>query len=209
MTQDNEQMTSASLSAKSNDSLSSVNSKAEENLAFIRSAMEGASAFTSISGKGLVFTGLVGLFAAWLELTSNQSPSLMIWLSALVVAVIGSVALTMRKAQLQGTTLWSASGRKLTYAFTPTMVVGGIVTYFMASADLTEMLPGFWLALYGAAVMTAGAHSIGMIKLVGAVFILLAVFAFAAPAYSLMALALGFGGVHLSAGYLVWKYYGG
>lgn len=188
---------------------SSIHEQAEENLRYIRNTMESASTFTSISGIGLVFTGLVGLCAAWLELTSNQSPSLTIWMAALVIAVAGSTALTMHKARQQDTTLWSASGRKLLYAFTPTMFVGGVVTYFMSTSGLPELLPGLWLSLYGAAVMTAGAHSIAMIKLVGAAFILLGIAAFSLPAYSVLVLALGFGGLHLSSGYLIWKYHGG
>ena len=189
--------------------VSSVQSQAEENLRFIRSTMESASAFTSISGKGLIFTGLVGLLAAWLELTSNQSPSLVIWLTALVIAVTGSTSLTLLKARQQGTTLLSASGRKLLYAFSPTMFVGGLLTWFLASAEQTGLLPGIWLSVYGAAVMTAGAHSISMIKLVGAAFIALGIFAFMLAHYSTLALALGFGGLHLAAGYLIWKYHGG
>lgn len=212
MKHDEETMTSAPLSASSNRP-ASVQNKAEENLKFIRDAMEGATSFTSISGVGLAFTGLVGLTAAWLELTLNQgsasSPNLPVWMTALVVAVSGSTLLTMFKAKQQGTTLWSASGRKLLYAFTPTLFVGGLITYFLATAGLTNLLPGMWLCLYGAAVMTAGAHSVAMIKMVGAGFILFGSAAFALPDYSVLMLALGFGGLHLSAGYLIWKYYGG
>ena len=208
-------MTLVSMTAKvdrkpsSPQSVRTVHDQAEENLRYIRNTMESASAFTSISGKGLVFTGLTGLLAAWLELTANQSPSLSIWLTALVIAVLGSTSLTLWKAHRQGTTLLSASGRKLLYAFSPTMLVGGIVTYFLAGAELTELLPGIWLSLYGAAVMTAGAHSIAMIKLVGACFIVLGIAAFALPSYSTLTLALGFGGLHLAAGYLIWRHHGG
>lgn len=212
MKQDDETMTSAPLSASGNKP-ASVQDKAEENLKFIRDAMEGATAFTSISGVGLAFTGLAGLTAAWLELTSNQgsasSPNLFIWMSALVIAASGSTAMTMYKARQQGTTLWSVSGRKLLYAFSPTLFVGGVITWFLASAGMNNLLPGIWLCLYGAAVMTAGAHSIAMIKLIGGGFIVFGSVAFALPDYSILMLALGFGGLHLSAGYLIWKYYGG
>lgn len=216
MKQDDDTMTSASLAARTSAEkkpISSMQSRAEENLKFIRETIEGAASFTSISGIGLIFTGLIGLIAAWLDLTTNQSPaaapSLTIWMTALIIAVSGSTACTLLKARKQGTTLLSASGRKLLYAFTPTMLVGGIITYFIAAAELASLLPGIWLSLYGAAVMTAGAHSVAMIKAVGACFILLGVTAFMAPAYSALILALGFGGLHLSAGYLIWKYYGG
>ena len=194
---------------KPDKQVSSVQSQAEENLKYIRDTMASASAFTSISGKGLMFTGVVGLLAAWLDLTANQSPSLPVWLTALAIAVTGSTSLTLLKARQQGTTLLSASGRKLLYAFTPTMFAGGVITFFVANANLGLLLPGLWLSLYGAAVMTAGAHSIAMIKFAGAAFIALGIFAFALPQFSILALALGFGALHLAAGYLIWRYYGG
>ncbi len=209
-------MTSASLAAEQPEDkkpLPSMQSRAEENLKFIRDTIEAAASFTSISGIGLIFTGLIGLTAAWLDLTTNQSPaaapSLTIWMVALLIATSGSITCTLYKARQQGTTLLSASGRKLLYAFTPTMLVGGIITYFVAVAELTSLLPGIWLSLYGAAVMTAGAHSVAMIKAVGACFIVLGIGAFLLPVYSALMLALGFGGLHLAAGYLIWKYYGG
>lgn len=188
----------------------SLRSTAEDNLRFIRSAMERATSFTGVSGLGYLLAGTSAVLASWLAAT-RQSPEawLLVWMIELVVGGVVAFGLTVQKSRLQSAPLWSGSGRKLLFAFVPTMLAGGLLTLSFALHDLVRWLPGVWLALYGAAVMTAGAHSVRAIPVMGAAFLLLSTLALLVPATGDVALALGFGGLHMAFGTYIWRNHGG
>ncbi|MEX2333094.1 MAG: hypothetical protein WD600_02490, partial [Pseudohongiella sp.] len=133
----------------------------------------------------------------------------MVWMAELVIA--GSIAFTLmlRKTADQGKSVFSASGRKLLLAFLPTMSVGGLLTLAFFLQDAVTLLPGIWLGLYGAAVMTAGAWSVRAIPVMGALFVALAACELFAPVSSDLLLALGFGGFHIVFGGWIWRQHGG
>jgi hypothetical protein len=174
--------------------------------------MEGASSFTSISGTGLAGAGIIGLATSLVQgaITGPATvPGILLWLTALILAFSFSTGMTVLKARREGTRLWSASGRKLLYAFSPTMCVGGIITGYCLFTPATIPLPAFWLCLYGAAIMTAGAYSVAPVRLMGAAFILLGIITLFTPAASTLMLGIGFGGFHLLSGFIIWKHHGG
>lgn len=188
----------------------SLRSTAEDNLRFIRRAMERATSFTGVSGLGYLLAGTSAVLASWLAAT-RQSPEawLLVWMIELVVGGALAFGLTVHKSLVQGAPLWSGSGRKLLFAFVPTMLAGGLLTLSFALHDLVSWLAGVWLVLYGAAVMTAGAHSVRAIPVMGATFLLLGSLALLLPATGDMALALGFGGLHMVFGVYIWRNHGG
>ena len=89
------------------------------------------------------------------------------------------------------------------------MAVGAVVTLAFYLQGNTLLLPGLWLILYGAGVMTAGAHSIRPVPLMGFLFIMLGSAQLLVPATANLTLALGFGGLHLAFGILIWRQHGG
>lgn len=187
-----------------------LHERAADDLRFIRQAMERATSFTGISGRGYVAVGLTALAAAWAAaLQSTPGAWLLVWLAELPVAAALAVGFTARKARSQGASLWSHTGRQLLFAFTPPMAVGGLLSAALYLDGRFDLLPGVWLALYGAGVMTGGAYSVRVIPLMGALFIALGGAAMLTPLSGDLALALGFGGLHLAFGALVWRRYGG
>lgn len=52
-----------------------LNKRAEENLRFIRAAMENAGVFTGISGVGYMLTGVTAIVAAWLASMGIGNPT--------------------------------------------------------------------------------------------------------------------------------------
>tara|TARA_R110001592_G_scaffold34593_4_gene118808 strand:+ start:571 stop:1173 length:603 start_codon:yes stop_codon:yes gene_type:complete len=188
----------------------SLHDHAQENLRFIRAAMESATSFTGVSGLGYVFAGLTAIPAAWLAKSQSEANAwLAIWMIELILGASIAFGFTIRKAIGQGDSLLSTSGRKLLLAFLPAMIAGGLITLSFCLSGFVQLLPGVWLSLYGAAVMTAGAWSVRVIPTMGAFFLLTGAVAMLAPVSGDVMLALGFGGLHIVFGIVIWSKYGG
>jgi hypothetical protein len=187
-----------------------LHERAEDNLRFIRATMENSTSFTGISGMAYVLAGSSAVISAAL---AAQQPTAGTWLGVWMLDMLlaGTVLLVMtaHKAEKQGKPLWSTSGRKLLLAFLPAMVIGGVLTLALYLRDDLSLLPGLWLCLYGVAVMTAGAYSVRIIPLMGALFMLLGTAVLLAPLPPNLMLGLGFGGLHIVFGVLVWRRHGG
>lgn len=187
-----------------------LHERAIDNLRFIRETMERATSFTAVSGLGYVLVGGTATGAAALA-AAQPTPTrwLAVWLVELVVAGLISVGMTVRKARALGLPVRSQTGRKLALAFSPPMVVGALLTAAaFLSADF-DLIPGIWLALYGAGVMTGGAYSVRAIPAMGAAFIAVGAVALVAPAAGDLLLGVGLGGLHVAFGLVIWRAYGG
>jgi hypothetical protein len=188
----------------------SLQQHAADNLRFIRATMESATAFTGVSGKGYVLAGVSALIAAWLASRQTTPVTwLGVWMLELLLA--GSVALLMtaHKTEKQGKSLWTANGRKLLLAFIPAMLVGGVLTLALFLRNDLTLLPGIWLSIYGAAVTTAGAHSVRIVPVMGTAFMVLGALVLLFPLPTDLMLGIGLGGLHIGFGLLLWRNYGG
>lgn len=183
---------------------------AQDNLQFIRDTMEGAVSFTGISGKANVFAGVSAMVAAGLAARQTDTAAwLIVWMAELGLASAVGFVMTAAKARSQGSSLWSANGIKVLLAFIPAMVVGGILTLALYLQNDVTLLPGVWLCLYGASVMTGGAYSVPLIPVMGATFIVAGTLALFAPFSANTVLGVSLGLIHILLGSLIWKNYGG
>lgn len=203
-------MNSSSRPNQAPSSPTSLQEKAEDNLRYIRASMERATLFTAVSGKAYVVVGCSALITAWLaERQSSLNLWLAVWMIELLAAAFFMLLMIAVKARGQGESLFSSTGKKLLFAFTPAMAVGGVLTLaFFLQGDLT-WLPGIWLSLYGASVMTAGAHSVAVIPIMGALFLLLGSIVLLTELPSDLAMGMGMGGLHIVFGLLIWRNHGG
>ena len=188
----------------------SLQQHAADNLRFIRATMESATAFTGVSGKGYVLAGVSAVFAAWLAAQQTEPVTwLGVWMLELLLAGSMTLALTAAKTEKQGKSLWSASGRRLLLAFIPAMAIGGVLTLALFLRNDLTLLPGIWLGIYGAAVTTAGAHSIRIVPMMGLAFMVLGAATLLLPLPPNLMLAAGLGGLHIVFGALLWRNHGG
>lgn len=184
--------------------------RAEDNLRFIRSTMENASVFTGISGLGFVLTGFTALLASWLaSVQADAQGWFAVWMVELVLATAVASGFTWIKTRRQGQSLRRTTIRKLVSAFVPAMFVGGLLTAVLYREQLLHLLPGIWLSLYGAAVITAGAWSVRVLPMMGVMFMLLGAIALLTPVSTQWLMVLGFGGLHIGFGVVIWRRYGG
>jgi hypothetical protein len=188
-----------------------LHDRAMDNLRFIRETMERSASFTAVSGRGGVVMGLLALLAALLARNETGSAT---WVATWMVAATVSLGLALlfiaRKARDVGLTLLSGPGRKFAWNVTPPLVVGGLLTVALLRAGATELLPATWLLLYGTGVVTGGAFSVRIVPLMGLAFMALGTAALFAPsALGNAFMAVGFGGLHIVFGAIIWRKYGG
>ena len=188
-----------------------LHARAMDNLSFIRSTMERATAFTAVPGWGGVAMGITALAATVLASRSaSVNHWLAVWLVASVLAfAIGGWAMVL-KARRGGTTVFSYSGRRFVLSYVPPLAVGALLTLVLVRAGLYGALPGTWLLLYGTGVVTGGAFSVRVVPIMGLCFMVLgAVALLAPPTWAEWLLAAGFGGLHILFGLIIARRYGG
>ena len=187
-----------------------LHSRAEENLRFIRSTMERASSFTAVPGWGGVAMGCSALAAAWLAHARAADAWLLIWLAEAVVGFVIAAGATARKAARAQVRLFGSVGQKFWISFAAPALAAGILTVSLYDSTGTTLLPGVWLLLYGAAVVAGGSHSVRIVPVMGALFMLFgAVTLFAPVSTHDVLMAASFGGLHIIFGYRIARKHGG
>ncbi|HWB87117.1 MAG TPA: hypothetical protein VG675_23440 [Bryobacteraceae bacterium] len=182
-----------------------------DHLQYIRRTMERAGAFTAVPGLGGIFMGFTALAAAWMASREATAAARMgVWLSAAAVALLAGIAAASRKSRRAGVPLFSGPGRKFVAGFVPPLLAGAVLTVVLFRAELAAFLPGAWLLLYGAGVVSGGAASVRVVPLMGMCFMLLGAAALLfSPGWNDLLLAAGFGGLHILFGIVISVKYGG
>lgn len=185
--------------------------RAMDNLAFIRSTMESAGAFTAVSGWGMVAAGLLAVAAAFIAaLQPTRRAWLDVWLASAAAALVIQLWAMLAKARASSIPLLSGPGRKFVLAVSPPILVGAILTVVLYRAGFTAIIPGVWLLLYGAAVSAGGAFSVEIVPVMGLCFLTSGALAlFTPPAWSDWILGLSFGGLHIAFGLPIARRHGG
>jgi hypothetical protein len=133
-----------------------------------------------------------------------------VWACELPLALcIGG--LTMRsKARKAETRLLSGPGRKFTLSLAPPLLAGAFMSVALAREDAVDVLPGMWMLLYGAGVVTGGAFSVRVVPVMGVCFMVLGSAALFAPiGWGNVLMAAGFGGLHIIFGIIIARRHGG
>ncbi len=191
-----------------------LHERAADNLRFIRRTMEEASAFTAVSGAGIVATGLLALagagIARGLARTGGFVSWIAVWAGVAAISLLVSGALTLRKARQADVPMLSGPGRRFLLNFCPPLVAGALLSAVLLRDGTVSALPGTWLLLYGTAVAAGGAFSVRIIPVMGFSFMLLGAAAlFAPPSLGDWFLAGGFGVLHMVFGVVVARRHGG
>jgi hypothetical protein len=191
-------------------STASLGDRALDNLSFIRDTMERATAFTGVPGWGGVAMGGTALGAAVLA-AGQATPRrwLAVWLADAVLAfLIGAWSLGRKSRRLQGSAL-TRPARRFLLSFSPPLLVGALLTVVLWQAGQATLLPGTWLLLYGAGVVTGGAFSVRAVPLMGLLLMALGAAVLFWPAWGNAGMALGFGGVQIGFGVFIARRHGG
>ncbi len=189
----------------------SLQDRAMDNLRFIRETMERAASFTAVPGWGGVWIGASALIAAF---AASREPTLDAWLAVwlaegMLGLAIGVLAMK-HKAERIGEPLLAPPARKFALGFAPPLAAGAVLTAVLVHAGLRQAIPSTWLMLYGAGIVSGGAFSVPIVPVMGVCFLSLGAAAALLPgSFGDLALAAGFGGLHLVFGFLIARRYGG
>lgn len=188
-----------------------LHTRAMDNLQYIRETMERATAFTAISGWGLVAIGITGLATAFLAAQQKSFKNwLTIWLADALVALLIAGWSMDRKARATKTPLLSGPGRKVAFSLSPPLFAGAILSLMLYRSGSTNAIPGLWLLLYGTGVITGGMFSVSVVPIMGLGFMALGAAALFVPAvFADWFMAAGFGGLHIIFGVIIARRYGG
>ena len=187
-----------------------IQARAMDDLRFIRETMERAGTFTAVSGWGEIAIGLSAIVATIASYRRGTGVFVGIWLVELMLAGATSAWFTARKARAAHVPLWSGPLRKLVLSFSPPMAVGAVLSVALVRLGLPAYLPGTWMLLYGAGVVSAGTYSVRIVPVMGVCFMALGTISLFTPqSFDVWLLAAGFGGLHIGFGTLIARRYGG
>ena len=181
-------------------------------LRFIRETMESAGSFTAVPGMGMMVIGVTAIVVAYFSqrLALGSQAWLELWMGEAMIALAISAVSISRKAHRSGQSLWSGPAKKFLTSFAPPLMAGALITWMMFESGFGARIPAMWLLLYGTAVVTGGAFSVGIVPVMGLCFFTLGgLAAFAPAAWGAYFLGAGFGVAHLFFGYWIAKRYGG
>lgn len=191
--------------------IASLDDRARQDLRFIRQTMERGPAFTGVPGWGGVGMGILALGASALSWNAPTPRAWILpWLATAALAVgVGGLGMVW-KARRAGAALLPGAGRRFFLSFLPAIAAGAVLTLALWAEGHVHLLPGSWLLLYGAAVLSAGTFSIRAVPLMGGGFFFLGCVAFLTPAtWNDALMALGFGGLHIAFGVHIGRHHGG
>jgi hypothetical protein len=186
----------------------SIESRALGTLAFIRTSIESSSSM-AVPGMAGIIMGIIGIAAAIAaSFPRGAQHWLAIWLTAAVAALALGGAAMARGSTKNGHARYLGPVRKFLLCLCPALLAGAALTLVLWIAGSTDLIPGMWLLLYGCAVLSAStvtlARVMRLISIMGVLFMLLGLLAFAAPAYvHTLILGVGFGALHTFFGMLI------
>jgi len=188
-----------------------IDARAADHLRYIRETMESAAEFTAVPGWGGVAMGITAVVAAFAA-SHQRTPRTWfgVWLIEAFVAVAIAAPASATKAHRVNSKLFSGPGRKFLFSFAPPIIAGGLLTFALYSAGWFAILPGTWLLLYGAAIVTGGAFSVRVVPVMGLCLMALGGGALFAPtAWGDVFMATGFGVVQIAFGIWIARHHGG
>ncbi|WP_298534976.1 hypothetical protein [uncultured Algibacter sp.] len=180
----------------------------------IKNMMNKSSRFISLSGLSGILAGVYAIIGAaiayWLVTTSERGYLILdgtifricvfILLMVALCSVVTGIILTTKKAKKQGAKIWDATSRRLVFNFLIPLVAGGLYILIILGQGKYGHTGGLMLIFYGLALVNASKYSIGDIKYLGFIQIILGLIAGTFPGYGFWLWVLGFGIMHIFYG---------
>jgi len=153
--------------------------------------------------------GVVGLLSAFTGglINSHSINLFIIGFVTLLLAVLTGVLLTIRKAKKHNEKIWDSSSRRLFINFMIPLATGGTFCIVLLQYELIGLVAPCTLIFYGLALINASKFTLGDIKYLGLVNVIIGLISTQYIGYGLYFWALGFGVLHIFYGALMYFKY--
>ena len=186
-----------------------------KDLSEIKELMTKSSRFISLSGLSGVLAGIYALVGAatayWLVMNYSQGILYLFhgWVFWSCMAILLGIAglsaltgliLTHKKAKRNQEKIWDSSSKRLLINFLVPLLVGGLYCLILLNRGKYGQTSALMLIFYGLALINASKFSLGDIKYLGYIEIILGLIAAYKPGYGFWLWVLGFGVMHIVYG---------
>ncbi|HTF28095.1 MAG TPA: hypothetical protein VK625_04575 [Flavitalea sp.] len=197
-----------------------------EALQDIKKMMERSSRFISLSGFSGISAGLcafVGAWLGWKELqnfkqgTGSYSDQrsvlelekalITIASGVLIAALILAFLFTYRRARKNNLSVWDLTARRLMINTLVPLATGGLFIMGLIYHGATAFVGPACLVFYGLALVNGSKYTLGEIRYLGYGEIILGLLNLWMLGYSLVFWTIGFGGLHIFYGIIMWWKY--
>ncbi len=179
----------------------------------IKQLMNRSSRFISLSGWSGIFAGCYAIIGAaiayyyllpsgeFLLLQSRNFTQIALLLAAVAIAsIFTALVLTTRKAKRNNIAIWDHTTKRLLVNFLIPLLTGGIYILIKLNSQHYGLTAALMLIFYGLALVNASRYTIGNVKYLGYVEIILGLICAAFPGYGLWFWVFGFGLMHIVYG---------
>ncbi|PLK45690.1 hypothetical protein [Emticicia sp. TH156] len=195
-----------------------------EQLKEIRSLMERSSKFLSLSGFSGISAGICALIGAWYAhqkihvdglyqlfdpaVRQEIIPALLLDAAlVLVSALVTGVFFTVRKARKKGLDVWTSTSKRLLTSMLIPLFAGGIFGLGLLYHGFFWLCFPTTLVFYGIALVNASKYTVHDTFYLGISEIVLGIVALFLAKWNLLFWAIGFGGLHIIYGLVVYFRY--
>ncbi|MBQ4822205.1 hypothetical protein [Aquimarina sp. MMG016] len=184
----------------------------------IKDMMNKSSRFFSLSGLSGIMAGIYALIGAaiayylvsisgreYLILDGKIFNYILLDLTLIaLLSVLTAIYLSHRKAKKNNETLWNTASRRLISAFLIPLVTGGIFIAIKIFNNHYGLTGSLMLIFYGLALVNASKYTIGNVKYLGYIEIILGLICSMFPTYGFWFWVAGFGVMHIIYGSLIY-----
>ena len=192
----------------------------------IRNIMDRSSRFISLSGLSGVFAGLSALVGAavvkwyfsqqsinyYSDQASNFSREDILFLLAVAIGVLvlafgTATYFTARNARKKNQRTWDNQSKRLLVNLAIPLATGGVFCAILMYHGILYLVAPAMLVFYGLALLNGSKYTLGDIRYLGIIEIILGLVACVFVGYGLMLWTVGFGMLHIVYGALVYFKY--
>lgn len=191
----------------------------------IKSIMNKSSRFISLSGLSGILAGIYALIGAIAAnyllqnyLNSESAVGLIpisfleyllfgIAFIVLAASVITAYILSSKKAKKSGEKLWDTTSKRLALNFAIPLLTGGIFCVVLYQYGIIGLIAPTTLILYGLACVNASKYTLGDIRYLGLLNIIIGLISTQFIGYGLYFWAFGFGILHIVYGTVLYNKY--
>lgn len=188
----------------------------------IKDIMNRSTKFISLSGLSGVLAGVYALIGAYfarkilrlnniynyenntIESNDTELKLIGIAIAVAVLSIVTAYILTKQKAKKNGVKVWDATTKRLLFNFLVPLITGGVFSLTLLNYGYYGFIAPVTLIFYGLALFSASKYTVGNIKYLGILEIILGLIAMNYIGFGLYFWAVGFGILHIIYGSIMY-----